>query len=144
MWLINWRYFVSLAKTEKTSWTNLICITVEPGQAYPCRLHQYIDYLIIEPVCHSENAFILETSTSIFKSKLAVSDWIIRKRDVPYMENVACLQNGGKKPSKTEPTSLKNLSRMQSEGKFFTSAIVDFPKCRFLMICNTYCRQKDG
>ena len=60
------------------------------------------------------------------------------------MENVACLQNGGKKPSKTEPANLKNLSLTQSEGKFFTSAIVDFPKRRFLMICNAYCRQKDG
>lgn len=56
------------------------------------------------------------------------------------MEHVACLQNGGKKPSKTEPatvvttTSLKNLT--QSEGKFLTGAIVDFQKRRFLMICN--------
>lgn len=43
------------------------------------------------------------------------------------MEKVACLQNGGKKPSKTEPTSLKNFSLMQSKGEFLTSAMVDFP-----------------
>ena len=60
------------------------------------------------------------------------------------MENVACLQNGGKKPSKTEPTSLKNLSLTQSEGKFLTSAIVNFPNRRILMICNACCPQKDG
>ena len=116
---------------------------VEPGQTYPCRIIKWIDYLRIEPVCRSENAFFLETSTSKLKSKLAVSDWIIRTRDVPYMENVACLQNGSKKPSKTEPMSLKNLSLLQSEGKFLTSVIMDFPKCKFIMICNAYCPQKD-
>ena len=47
-------------------------------------------------------------------------------------------------PCKTEPTSLKNLSLTQSRGKLLTSAIVDFPKRRFLMICNAYCPQKDG
>ena len=82
-------------------------------------------------------------STSIFKSKVVVSVWIIQTREVPYnYGNVAYLQNGGKKPKKTEPKSLKNLSLTQSEGKFLTSAIVDFPNTRFLMICNVYCPQK--
>lgn len=38
------------------------------------------------------------------------------------MENVAC-----QKTSKTRPTSQENLSP-QSEGKFLTCTIVDFPK----------------
>ena len=99
----------------------------------------------IEPVCRSENAFSLETSTSIFKSNLAVSDRILRTRDVPCMENVACLQNGDWKPSKTEATSLQTISLIQSEGiEILDQCNREFSKRRFSMICNAYCPQIDG
>lgn len=52
------------------------------------------------------------------------------------MENVACLQDGGMKAGKTKPASLNQRGRLDT--------IMDFPKCRILMICNAHYPLKDS